>query len=128
MGALLPLIAIILSTSQMAESTKMPKEADALSISGEWHGVLSPTPGSSIPLILRIAGTPGKWTATLDSPAQGANGLVIKSVITMPPKFRFILAAPAAEFEATLAADGKALSGTWTQGGTAIPLVMSLRF
>lgn len=127
MFATLLLVEALLCAPHATLMTMSLQAAALPSIDGEWRGSLTPAPGASIPLVLRVAGSPGKWTATLDSPAQGATGLVVQSVTHQDGKFRFVLAAPQAEFEGALSADGKVLSGKWTQGGASLPLTMAKR-
>ena len=123
MRLVLPL-AVMLLPSHLSIEVASAQVSAVPSISGDWHGELSPAPGASIPLILRIRGELNKWTATLDSPMQGANGLRVETVSQRASRFRFVLTAPQAEYEATLSADGKVLSGTWHQGGGSLPLTM----
>jgi len=121
----LSVIAVI-TISSPSQIVAMPvQEADASLSTGDWKGDLTSAPGSSLPLILHIIGRPGDWIATLDSPAQGATGLRITSVVQKATSYRFILEAPLAEFNATLSPDGRTLVGYWTQNGTTIPLTLT---
>jgi hypothetical protein len=99
--------------------------ATSISIVGDWRGAVSPAPGRSIPLVLHINGTPGSFTATLDSPAQGAVGLPVASVKQEGRTLYIVLTTPSASYTATVSDDGKTLVGTWSQGGGSIPLTMT---
>lgn len=94
-------------------SAQTPTQASAPTILGEWRGTLSPAPGRAIPLVLHVSGATGHWAATLDSPTQGAIGLPVSSVTQEAAEVRFALAAPKADYVATLSADGRLLTGKW---------------
>jgi pimeloyl-ACP methyl ester carboxylesterase len=106
-------------------SAQTPTEAPAPTILGEWRGTLSPAPGRAIPLVLHVSGATGHWAATLDSPTQGAIGLPVSSVTQEAAEVRFALAAPKADYVATLSADGRLLTGKWLQGAASLPLTMT---
>lgn len=118
------LFAALLSIPQADVVAQATRNVSAPTILGEWRGALSPAPGQSIPLVLHVGGAPGRWTATFDSPAQGAIGLPVSSVTQEASGLRFTLAAPKADYVATLSADGQTLTGNWLQGGASLPLTM----
>lgn len=94
------------------------------SIAGTWTGALN-IHGSSLPLVLHL--TPdaqGAIHATLDSPAQGASGIRGENVTWSGLQFSLNVPSLVATYHATLGADGNVLTGTWSQGGTALPLVL----
>ena len=95
--------------------------AQALSIAGTWTGELV-LGSETIPLVLHLTGEEGAWEATLDSPRQGAFGLKALSVTRAGNRLQIRFAAPEASFEGSLSKDGSSLSGTWSQGGAALPL------
>jgi uncharacterized protein len=103
-----------------------PAEAPlAGTLAGDWRGDLAPAPGQNIALVLHVTGTPGQWSATLDSPSQQALGLPVRAVTREGAAWRFALAMPNASFVATLSPDGQSLAGRWEQGGASLPLVMT---
>ncbi len=89
-------------------------------IAGDWYGTLK-TPGPSLPIVFHIK---PDGAATLDSPVQHAMGLAATATVA-DGKVRVALQAMPAAFEGALSPDGKTLNGQWTQGGGALPLVMS---
>lgn len=123
MRLLLPAVMALCSASPVLAAPS-PEPARTSGIEGEWRGDVSPAPGSSIPLVLKVAGGPGTWTATLDSPAQGAFGLPIESIRRDGQDYRFNLTTPPAMFAATLSADGQKLVGSWMQNGGKLPLTL----
>ena len=97
--------------------------AMAQDISGDWQGTLK-AGGAELHLRLHFAKTAtGGFTGTMDSVDQGANGIPIASVSLTGSKLKLDVKAIMGVYEATLSADGKSLSGTWTQGGQPFPLV-----
>ena len=84
-------------------------------LAGEWRGTLDTGVGS-LPLVLHVkAAADGKLSATLDSTAQGAYGIACDNVALSGSKVSFDVPAVHGNYSGTLSADGKALSGTWTQ-------------
>jgi hypothetical protein len=84
----------------------------AATLAGEWKGTL----GGQLPLVLHLsADASGALTATLDSPVQGANGLAGANVKLDGAAFQFDIPSVAGNYTGTVSADGKTISGTWTQ-------------
>ena len=68
-------------------------------------------------LVLHIAKAPnGSLTATLDSVDQEANGIPVKSATLKDSKLTLDVEAVHGTYEGTIGADGKSISGTWSQG------------
>ncbi len=96
--------------------------AHAQDVSGDWQGTLNTGMGD-LRLVLHITkAADHAWTATLDSVDQGANGIPVKSVRLNDSKLSLDVAAVQGTYEGTLAADGKSITGTWSQGKD-LPLV-----
>lgn len=86
---------------------------------GDWSGSIAGT----LPLVLHVrAGAGGTLTATMDSPTQGANGLAATNVALKGTAAAFDVPLVRGSYTGTLSADGKTISGTWTQGQS-MPLV-----
>jgi len=90
--------------------------ARAQDIAGDWQGALDTGMGQ-LRLVLHITKTSdGSFTATLDSVDQGANGIPVKSATLRASKLNLDVEAVHGTYEGTVAADGKSISGTWSQG------------
>lgn len=100
-----------------------PPIASPQKLVGLWIGALK-TPDVSLRTIFRITSTEHGESATLSCPDQGFSdlpGLVIfNDDDSLSVKFKQI----GAEFHATLNAESTLLTGTWSQGGGALPLVL----
>jgi hypothetical protein len=93
----------------------------AQDIAGDWQGTLNTGMGE-LRLVLHIAKTVDHtFKATLDSVDQGADGIPVRSVTLTDSKLRLDVAAVKGTYEGTVAADGKTIAGTWSQG-TPLPL------
>jgi len=89
----------------------------AQDIAGDWQGTLKTGVGAELRLVLHISkGSDGTLTATLDSVDQGANGIPVKSASLKDSKLSLDVEAVHGTYEGTVAADGKTISGTWSQG------------
>ena len=95
--------------------------AHAQDITGDWIGTLNAR-GAELRLALHITKAPdGTLKATLDSIDQGANGIPVDSVSFKDSKLSLGIDAVHGTYEGTVSADGKTISGTWTQA-TPLPL------
>jgi D-alanyl-D-alanine-carboxypeptidase/D-alanyl-D-alanine-endopeptidase len=90
-------------------------------LAGQWTGTLD-AGGTSLPLVLHLRTTPdGELSGVLNSPAQTAQDLPLDHVIVNGSEVRFDVPVVHGSYRGTLAADGKTLQGTWTQGAS-LPL------
>lgn len=87
---------------------------------GSWNGTLN-AGVARLRIGLNITGQEGKWSATLDSPDQGAYGIKVDSVTVDAEKLVFKIAPLMASYEGALRGDR--IEGTFTQGGRSFPLV-----
>jgi hypothetical protein len=117
---ILILITLVCLTWAAAASTA---QAQSPGVTGDWHGTLS-AGGQELRLVLHITKAPdNSLKATLDSIDQpGANGIPVKSVTLKDTKFSLNVEIIKGGFEGKLAADGKTISGIWTQQGQDFPL------
>ncbi len=96
--------------------------ASAQDFSGTWSGALS-TPNGAVTLVLNI--TPeaeGGYAATADSPDQGVTGLTA-TVTASGDEITVAVGAVGARFVGAL--EGDVLTGTFSQGGGSLPLVLT---
>ena len=107
-------IAGLLATAMLpAAAQNAPAAAE---LAGEWSGSISGT----LPLVLHVsADASGTLTATMDSPSQGVNGLPAANTKLTGSTFSFEVPLVKGSYTGTVSADGKSISGTWTQGQTA---------
>jgi pimeloyl-ACP methyl ester carboxylesterase len=90
--------------------------ARAQDVAGDWQGTLNTGMGD-LRLVLHLTKTgDGSLTATLDSVDQGANGIPVKSATLKDSKLKLDVEAVHGTYEGTIAADGKSISGAWSQG------------
>jgi pimeloyl-ACP methyl ester carboxylesterase len=88
----------------------------AQDIAGDWQGTLSVS-GAELRLVLHVTkAADSSLKATLDSIDQpGANGIPISSITLKDSKLSLGIDAVHGTYEGKVAADGKTISGTWTQ-------------
>ena len=92
-------------------------------LAGDWRGTLG-AGATSLPLVLHLtAASDGKLSATLDSPSQGGYGIPGSNVQISGSNFSFEVPSVHGSYTGTVSADGKTISGTWTQGKS-LPLVL----
>lgn len=96
---------------------------NAQPLAGVWEGKLALPGGASLRIVFNVEATDGGgWTATMDSPDQGARGIPVGEVKVSGTGVRFEVQAVAGHYEGTLSAEGTTLDGTWHQGGQAFTL------
>lgn len=93
-------------------------------VAGTWHGELRLTPAYSLPLVLHIAESEEKYTATLDSPEQHATGIPVDQVSYSPGTqlLKWSAARIGARYEGRL--DGDEIKGNFSQNGFSAPLTL----
>jgi dienelactone hydrolase len=95
--------------------------ANAQDVAGDWQGTLNTGMGE-LRLVLHITKAPdGALKATLDSVDQNSNGIPVSSISFKDSKLNLAVEIVHGTYEGKLAADGKSISGTWSQG-QALPL------
>jgi fermentation-respiration switch protein FrsA (DUF1100 family) len=110
MKAILILAAQVVTAASFANA-----QVNAQDIAGDWEGTLHA--GADLRLVLRVTkGDDGVLKATLDSVDQGANGIPVSSISLKDSKLNLGVEAVHGTYEGKVAADGKTISGTWSQG------------
>ncbi len=92
---------------------------NAQKIEGDWSGKLSHS-GQEIPLVFHFSGTDDKLSATMDSPAQGANGIPVEKVDYIDGELSLTLMGGQVTYVAQVKEE--TMQGTFKQAGTAFPL------
>jgi pimeloyl-ACP methyl ester carboxylesterase len=92
-------------------------------ITGDWHGVLK-VQGMQFRLVFHVQKTGEGYSATMDSPDQGASGIPATSASREEEVVKLSIAPAGIEYEGRLGADGK-ITGTFRQAGFSLPLTLS---
>jgi pimeloyl-ACP methyl ester carboxylesterase len=88
---------------------------------GSWLGSLS-VPGATLRIVFHIQEADSAYTATLDSPDQGATGIPVTEVLVLGDSVELRLPMIGGVFAGSL--QGDTLAGTWSQGGMDFPLLL----
>ncbi len=93
-------------------------------IDGVWLGALD-FGSAKLRLVFHILNTADGLTATADSPDQGAKGLPVSSVTRTGSSLKMEMKTLGAIFEGKISEDRNTITGTFTQNGASVPLVLS---
>jgi pimeloyl-ACP methyl ester carboxylesterase len=112
---------VVISNLVMAqESRKAPERV----LTGSWQGTLL-VPGTSLKVVFNFKErAEGGYTATLDSPDQGAFGIPADSVTVEDTLIHVFIWSIAGIFNGSHFAAADSITGTWSQGGMQFPLVL----
>lgn len=91
------------------------------SIAGDWHGTLEFS-GMKLRLVFHIEESGDTYSATMDSPDQGANGIPVEEVKLEDRDVVISLPKMGIRYSGELDADGSKIAGTFQQGAANIPL------
>jgi hypothetical protein len=123
--ALLAALALLSTFAPAAPAASAEPAAPAApaaprSVEGTWKGRIL-----NLRVVVHIAAaSDGSLSGSLDSPDQGATGLVANSVALTGDTLRIDLSSIGARFAGVLTADGNTVSGTWYQGGAVVPVAL----
>lgn len=95
---------------------------NAQNITGKWNGVLK-VQGVQLRLVFNITKTTNGYSATMDSPDQGAKDIPVTTTEFKDAKLKIAIPNLALQYNATL--KNNMLDGTFTQGMLSVPLKMS---
>jgi len=99
------------------------KPAKPSDIDGNWLGTLD-TGGVKLRVVFHIVNTEDGLAATMDSPDQGAKGIPTSSVTRTGSSLKIDASGINGSFAGKISADLSTIDGTWTQNGSAMPLVL----
>lgn len=88
---------------------------------GDWKGTLD-AGGTKLDLVLHISRKDGALSATLDSPDQGATGLLIDPISVTGNSLRFEMKSLGASYEGVFSPDGSQIEGHFSQQAVRLPL------
>jgi hypothetical protein len=93
-------------------------------LAGSWVGTVDPPTTDAVTLVARFeTNADGRFVAFLDSPDQGRRGLPVTDIVLADG--RLSLRVPAAAAVVSGAFDGERLNGTFKQGASELPLVLT---
>lgn len=111
----------ILSLTVAAAVSIAGAQTPAGELAGRWEGRITAA-GQSLRVVLNVDAVGG---ATLDSPDQNVSGLPASGLSLSGGVVRFSVPAVGGGFEGSVADDGRTINGVLTQGGVAMPLVLT---
>ena len=91
---------------------------------GDWEGTLE-TPQGRLRLVFHLGNKAGSAEGTIDSLDQGAMGIPMDEISTDGDSIKIGVRVVTGSYSGKLAEDGKSLTGTWSQGGMGLPLVLT---
>lgn len=95
---------------------------DAEDITGRWSGVLE-VQGMRLRLVFHIDTADAGYSATFDSPDQGATGVPVTTTTFARPALKLEMENIGAVYEGQLSE--QVIEGTWKQGLQSLPLTLS---
>lgn len=90
-------------------------------LAGDWNGVLD-VGTLRLRLVFHLVSTDDGYTATLDSPDQGARGIAASGVTVSGDSVAIEFTSLAARYDGRISGDGTKLEGTFAQAGQRFPL------
>jgi hypothetical protein len=99
------------------------KPAKPSDIDGTWMGTLD-TGAMKLRLVFHITNTEDGLIATMDSPDQNVKGFPVTAVTRTGSSLKLELKGIGGVFEGKISSDLATIEGTWTQGGSTLPLVL----
>lgn len=95
-----------------------------LVLEGDWEGILK-VGSASLRIIFHIASAQGRYTATMDSPDQGARGIPVSAVRLDGSSVVLEVASIGGSYTGSVDASFSKIEGKWKQSGMAFPLVLN---
>ncbi len=117
------LILFLLAIFFPAVATFAQQPAATPGIAGIWLGTLD-TGAIKLRIQFHITSGSSGLSATMDSLDQGARGIPVTSVTFVGPTLHMEIASAASTYEGKLDDAGTTITGTWSQGGGSIGLVL----
>lgn len=93
-------------------------------IASDWSGLLK-VGAASLRIVFHIAASGSGYTATMDSPDQGARGIPVSSVQFDGKNLTLLVSSIGGSYAGVLDASGATLKGSWKQSGMSFELDLS---
>jgi pimeloyl-ACP methyl ester carboxylesterase len=101
-----------------------PQAVAASDIDGIWLGTLNVST-INLRIAFHLTSTAAGLTATMDSLDQNAKGLPVASVVREGSSLKMDVKIAQGQFTGEISKDLQSISGTWSQGGNKLPLLLS---
>jgi pimeloyl-ACP methyl ester carboxylesterase len=112
---------LLAAVSIAAAIAPVQAAAAAPDLAGVWEGRIS-VGGQSIRIVFRVDAA---GNAVMDSPDQGARNIAVDRPTVEGGVVRFVVPVIGGRFEGARSGDGQTLTGTLSQGGATLPLVLT---
>jgi hypothetical protein len=118
----IPFVVVGLFLAVLGSVGRMSASQATLGPSGHWVGSLEA--GQTIGMEIDLATKNGAWYGTISVPSQGSRGVPLADLVVKGNTISFaIKGAPGdPNYSGTIGADGKTITGTFSQGGGSLPL------
>ncbi len=107
--------------------TATPQAETSATLTGHWEGVLE-IPGQKMEINVDFALKDGAWTGDITIPVQKAQDLPLTGIVLQGNQATFQIQGVPGEptFKGEISADGKKMTGTFTQSGGSYPFTLDL--
>lgn len=95
----------------------------AQNLSGAWQGTLD-VQGTALRLVFHLSPEGEGYTATMDSPDQGATGIPVDAATFVDGQLTLVAEALQLQYQGTYQAEPEVIVGTFEQGGLSLPLTL----
>ncbi|MDB5123945.1 MAG: hypothetical protein JWP94_2074 [Mucilaginibacter sp.] len=99
--------------------------AFAQGIAGDWYGTLNIPGGTTLHVVFHITKSGETYSATFDSPDQGARGLATDKTTVTGNQVTIEAAQFNFKYMGDYKPDSNKITGTFTQGGGSLPLILT---
>ena len=118
------LLASAFAQNPAAPASQAPQSVPPSDIDGIWLGTLN-VGAIKLRLAFHITNTAAGLTATMDSLDQNAKGIPVSAVIREGASLKMEVKVAQGQFAGEISKDLQSISGTWSQGGNSLPLVLN---
>ncbi|HOV93303.1 MAG TPA: alpha/beta fold hydrolase, partial [Spirochaetales bacterium] len=121
LGLALVLLAGVIGPATLEADDLMGAAQPEGSIEGSWVGKLV-VGKSALTIVFNVKSENGGYSATMDSPDQGARGIPVSKLTVVGVQVRFEVKAVNGSYSGKLTQDGTRIVGQWQQSGMTLPL------